>query len=357
MGHPIDSPRDVRGGDALPLDALRAYLEAQHPKFAGGIEQQQFPGGHSNLTYLLRIGEREVVLRRPPFGPKIKSAHDMGREYRILSGLIDVYPRVPRPLLYCDDESVIGAPFYLMERVRGVILRKRQQEGLTPEVMRRLSEATIDNLAQVHAVDLAAAGLQTLGKPEGYVSRQVEGWTQRYENASTDEISEIDQAARWLHQHLPQTTGATLIHNDYKYDNIVLDADDLGRIVAVLDWEMATVGDPLMDLGTTLSLWVDPDDPIEFRSLPFGPTMLPGNLSRREIVARYAETTGRDVSNALYYFVYGLFKMAVVLQQIYKRYKSGFSKDPRFGMMIHGVRAFGKTASLALERGRIDRLG
>ena len=354
-----DQPRAVRLSEELETAKLEAYFSTHAPDLHGPITVQQFPGGHSNLTYMLRVGEREVVLRRPPFGAKIKTAHDMGREYTILSHLVAVYPRVPRPLLYCEDESVLGAPFYVMERVKGVILRTKVPKGLdlTPAVMRALSEHCVANLVEIHGVDYVAAGLGDLGHPAGYVRRQIEGWTTRYHNARTDDVPDVERVAAWLAEHMPPDVGAALIHNDYKYDNLVLDPQDLSRIVGVLDWEMATIGDPLMDLGTTLGYWVDAGDPPELQALGFGLTALPGNLNRRELAQRYAELSGRDLSNMLFYYVYALFKIAVIVQQIYARYKAGFTKDERFAGMIFVVRMLGQMATLAIDKGRIDDLG
>ncbi|HEY3566976.1 MAG TPA: phosphotransferase family protein, partial [Thermoanaerobaculia bacterium] len=283
----IDNTRPVRPGEEIDAAALAVWLKSRLPGIEGPIAIEQFPGGHSNLTYLLRFGDDELVLRRPPFGSKVRTAHDMGREYRVLSRLYTVYPKAPRALLHCDDPEVIGAPFYIMERVRGVILRHPQAPqgiDLPPERMRAISEAAIDGLADLHAVDYRAAGLEDLGKPEGYTARQIEGWTERWCKARTDDVPDLDRAAAWLAGHLPGETGAALIHNDYKYDNLVLHPEELERIVAVLDWEMATVGDPLMDLGTSLGYWMDPDDSPEHRLLPAGPTTLPGNLSRAGVV-------------------------------------------------------------------------
>jgi len=348
----IDQPSEIRRGEELASDKLGAYLETSLPQFKGALSVQQFPSGHSNLTFLVRVGEQEMVLRRPPFGANIKSAHDMGREYKILSHLHPVYSKVPRPLLYCDDVSVIGAPFYLMERVKGIILRDKAPQGLTlvPEMMCDLSNAFVDNLAAIHTVDYRAAGLGDLGKPVGYVARQVRGWTERYDNAKTDEIPEMERVAAWLAEHLPPESGATLIHNDYKYDNLVLETQDLKRIKAVLDWEMATIGDPLMDLGTTLGYWVEASDSAERQAVAPCLTLLPGNLTREQIVQRYAQVSGRDVSSIRFYYVYGLFKIAVIIQQIYNRWKQGFSQDPRFAEMITSVRAYGKDAAREIEK-------
>jgi aminoglycoside phosphotransferase (APT) family kinase protein len=354
-----DQPGPVRVGEELDAGKLAAFLREQWPGETGALEIAQFPRGYSNLTYLLRLGPRELVLRRPPLGAQIKSAHDMGREFRILSRLQGVYAQVPRPLLYCDDESVLGAPFYVMERVRGVILRQQTPVGvaLTPDVMRRLSESFIDNLAAIHAVDCTAAGLDDLGRPEGYIARQVEGWTKRCLNARTDDIAELEEVAAWLGRHRPVESGACLIHNDYKYDNLVLDPEDLPRVLATLDWEMSTRGDPGMDLGSALGYWVDADDPRAWREQAFGVTTLPGNLSRELLVERYTARTGRVLSDPVFYYVYGLFKIAVIVQQIYARYRQGLTKDERFARLIDVVRAAGGMAVNALERGRISRLG
>lgn len=357
--HLIDQPREVRHGEELPIDKLQSYLrQLMHRQTTirdipdlDALSIKQFPSGHSNLTYLLRFGDREWVLRRPPFGANIKTAHDMGREYRILSHLSAVYPKVPRPLIFCDDASVIGAPFYVMERVQGVILRAPADDRptLEPGLMHDLSVTFIDNLAQIHSIDYQAAGLGELGRPEGYVVRQVRGWTERYANARTDDVPEIERAAAWLAENVPAESGAALIHNDYKYDNLVLDPQNLTRIVAVLDWEMATVGDPLMDLGSTLGYWVDRDDPDELQALAFGPTMRPGNLDRRGLIERYAQVSRRDVAQIQFYYVYGLFKIAVIVQQIYKRYTQGFSRDPRFAEFNAAVRVLGTSAVRAID--------
>lgn len=354
-----DRPLAVREGEGLDGARLLAYLGAALPGVEGPLELEQFPAGYSNLTYLVRAGGREFVLRRPPFGSRVKAAHDMGREFLILSRLWPVYAKVPRPLLFCEDESVLGAPFYLMERVRGVILRASPPAGAgpTPEVMRRLSESFVENLAEIHAVDYGAAGLGGLERPGSYVRRQVEGWTKRYEAARTGEVPEVERLARWLAEHAPPDSGRTLIHNDYKYDNLVLAPDDWSRVVAVLDWEMATIGDPLMDLGTALGYWADADDPEEWRRLGFGLTALPGNLGRRELIERYACLSGRDHGGAVFYFAYGLLKIAVIAQQIYYRYRRGLTTDPRFAGLGRMVRACGGLALRAVERKRLDGLG
>lgn len=365
----LDRSSAVRSGEELDLSRLEAYLLANLPNAAGPLTIEQFPRGYSNLTYSLRLGEQELVLRRPPFGVNIKSAHDMGREYRILSALHPVYDKAPKPLLYCSDLEVLGVPFYVMERVQGIILRTRIPDGLTiaPEQMRQLSEALVDTLVELHAVDYNTAGLHTLGKPEGYVGRQVTGWIQRYANARTDDLPEMEAAARWLSERLPTISddgqSAALIHNDFKYDNVIINPAALSKksksasskstrpnpqfISAVLDWEMATIGDPLMDLGTTLGYWAEADDEPALRN--FGVTTLPGNLTRHEFVDRYARLSGRNVDAIGFYHVFGLFKIGVIIQQIYARYKQGATQDPRFATLDQLVVACGKTAVRAMS--------
>jgi len=356
----LDDADDVREEERFDPEVLRPFLVAAFPGERGPIAVRQFRRGHSNLTYLVSVGGREAVLRRAPFGVQGKGAHDMQREYTVLAALQGVYPRAPRPIAFCDDASVLGARFYLMERVRGVVLRSPDPPPgvtFTPGLMRGTSGALVDNLADLHAVDWQAAGLGALARGQGYVARQVNGWTERYARARTEEIRPLEDAAAWIAAHMPAESGAALVHNDYKYDNVVLDPADLTRIVAVLDWEMATIGDPLMDLGTTLGYWIDPDDPAEMRARAYGPSFREGNLTRLEIAERYAARTGRDVGSVLFHYVFALFKIAVIVQQIYKRYVDGHTRDPRFATLGEWVRAVAGQADRALARGRIDRLG
>ena len=354
----IDQPTTVRTGEELDLPSLERYL-AQHLVDAKGpLVVEQFPSGYSNLTYLLRMGEQELVLRRPPFGATIKSAHDMGREYTVLTGLRSVYAKVPQPLLYCADESVLGAPFYVMERVRGIILRAQPPRDLilSAPVMKSLSEQAIDTLAEIHGLDVAAAGLADLGRPQGYTERQISGWTRRYRAAQTDEVATLEQIMPWLEQTMPGDSGATLIHNDYKYDNLILDPINLTRVIAVLDWEMCTIGDPLLDLGTTLGYWIEANDPPALINM-FGLTKLPGNLNRQQVVERYQSASGREIKQPLFYYIYGLFKIAVIIQQIYARYRQGHTHDKRFAHLDQVVRDCGQLALLALEKERLSELG
>ena len=335
-----DQPAAVRSGEELDLATLEPFLRNAFPSDAGPLADEQFPSGHSNLTYLLRLGEREMVLRRPPYGSKVKTAHDMSREYRVLSKLHSAYPLAPKVLLYCDDESILGCPFYLMERIRGIIIRRDPPAGLpfTTETARRLSESFVDNLSKLHGLDYAAIGLDALGKPQGYLARQVSGWIERYYGSQTHDLPEVERIAAWLKDHMPATGEAALIHNDYKYDNVVLDPEDATRIVGVLDWEMSTIGDPLTDLGTTLAYWVDPRDPDELQKIRWGPSTYPGSLTRSQLVERYVRATARDVSNMPFYLAFARFKIAVIVQQIYCRYRQGLTKDARFASMAEVVK-------------------
>ena len=353
----IDQPSDVRPGEELNTTALEGYLRAQFPDLTGAFAVAQFPSGFSNLTYFVQLGEREMVLRRPPFGAVPKSGHDMQREFRVLTGLARVHAKAPRPLLYCADDTIIGAPFYVMERVHGVILRAqpRGQGIFTAPTMRNLSGAVVDTLAAIHNINIQQAGLSDLGHPQGYIARQVSGWTKRYRAAQTEERPQLDALMQWLASHQPGETAATLIHNDYKLDNLVLDPADLTRVLAVLDWEMCTVGDPLLDLGTTLGYWIEPSDPPALAAL-LGLTTRPGAYTREEVVARYAATAQRAVPDPLFYYVFGVFKIAVIVQQIYSRFVQGHTQDPRFGQLNHVVSACEQIARSALDTDRISRL-
>ena len=350
----IDQPTKVRQGEDLNLTALEGYLANHLNGFETPLSVSQFPSGYSNLTYLLKAGQKAYVLRRPPFGANIKSAHDMGREYKVLSSLKPIYKHVPQPVLYCEDESVIGAPFYMMERVEGVILRNKAPEGMdaSPAMFEALSKAAVDNLAQLHQIDLEKAGLASLGKPEGYVARQVEGWAKRYHNAATGSVPHMEKAAEWLLANQPDDATPAFIHNDYKYDNLVLDPNNLSNITAVLDWEMATVGHPLMDLGTTLGYWAEANDSPALK--PFNLTWMPGNLNRAQVVTRYFEQIGQPEQDVLFFYVFGVFKIGVIVQQIYARYKKGLTKDPRFAQLGYVVEACGYNAHQAITHQRIS---
>jgi len=350
-----EDTKPVRTGEELNEENLTAFLRSEL-NTDGAIEMKQFPAGSSNLTYLVRIGADEFVLRRPPFGNQVKTAHDMSREFRVLSALSKVYSSAPKPLLYCDDENVIGSEFYLMERKRGVILRGEnvpEELKTDSDLQRRVCNSLIDNLALLHTLDIKSAGLETLGRPEGYTTRQVTGWTERYFKAKTDEWNELESAIKWLNENIPNETetSASLIHNDYKFDNVMLAENDLTRIVGVLDWEMCTIGNPLMDLGTTLGYWLSADVPKAMLSLPANPRVLMENFTRRELAERYAEKTNSDISNLLFYYVFGTFKIAVIAQQIYFRFARGYTQDKRFAVFNQFVDVLGRIAARSIEKG------
>lgn len=326
----------VRAGEELKLASLASYLSEQLGAAATALEIKQFPGGHSNLTYLIRFGEREFVLRRPPIGPVAPTAHDMPREYKLLSAINPHFSLAPTPVLLCEDVSIIGVPFYLMERRRGLIVRHQipKQIGEDLELRRRVSVSVVDTLAALHAVDIQATGIVQIGKPAGFVTRQVNGWADRWERSKTSALGEMEQVIEWLRNRIPADidADATIVHNDFKLDNIMLAEDDPARVVAVLDWEMCTVGDPLVDVGLFLSYWTmkgaenkaDPNSSL--RAVTNGP----GWMTRAEIIARYESKTGRDLSRVAFYETFARFKVAVVIQQIYFRYFKGQTKDERF---------------------------
>jgi aminoglycoside phosphotransferase (APT) family kinase protein len=351
----LDQPAITRPGEELSLPPLESFLLHHFPGSSGPLAAAQFPSGHSNLTYLVRLGDREMVLRRPPFGSQVKTAHDMSREYRVLSKLHPAYPAAPHVLLFCDDLSILGAPFYVMERLRGIILRKDPPKALsfTPDTARRLSESFIENLARLHSLDYQAIGLGDLGKPQGYLQRQVRGWIERYHASRTHDLPEIEKISIWLNQHIPAASQAALIHNDYKYDNLVLDPADITRVIGVLDWEMSTIGDPLSDLGTALAYWIDANDPEELQGIRSCPSNYPGSLTRAELVEQYARITGRDVSSIPFYLAFARFKVAVIYQQIYFRYQQGLTQDPRFAALPDKVRALVHATYLAVANSEI----
>jgi aminoglycoside phosphotransferase (APT) family kinase protein len=318
----------VRAGEELDREALARYLR-DRIEGGGGLTIEQFPGGHSNLTYLLRTPGREYVLRRGPLGPVAPKAHDMAREYRVLRAVHPVFPAAPEVFHLCEDAAVIGAVFFVMERRRGIVVRNRIPPELAAfsDYPARVSRAFINCLVELHAVDIEKHGLVSLGRPEGFLERQVRGWFERWNGAKTEEIPRMDRIIEWLRDRLPASQTPTLVHNDFKLDNLMLAADDPGRIEAVLDWEMATVGDPLVDLGVVLCYWSQPSDPGGTT-----PTLTsePGWFTRDELIRQYAARTGRDVSRINYYEVFALFKLAVVLQQIYVRFHRGQTQDQRF---------------------------
>ena len=341
----------VRDEDAFDVASFHRWVLATAPDIADGADGpptvEQFPGGASNLTYLIHYPAGDVVLRRPPLGHKAKSAHDMGREVTVQRHLRESYPLVPLVHGFCEDDSVIGGDFYVMERIPGVILRRDLPDGvtLTPTQSRTLAETIIDAQADLHALDPGAVGLDGLGRGPGYVGRQVSGWSRRYRDSRTDDVPDAEDVMGWLDAHQPPDVGASLIHGDWRFDNLVLDLADPPRIVGVLDWEMATVGDPLMDLGASLAYWTQADDDPLFQALRRQPTHLPGMPTRQEYVDRYLARSGIDLDDWTFYEVFGLFRLAVILQQIWYRYRLGQTTNPAFAQL-------GMATTLLVDRAR-----
>jgi aminoglycoside phosphotransferase (APT) family kinase protein len=340
-GNPAEPVRDE---DAFDVEAVTRWLRANATAFVedleGTPEVRQFPGGASNLTYLLRYdppdrARRDLILRRPPTGAKAAGAHDMGREFRIQSALAPVFAYVPRMVGFCQDDSVIGSDFYVMERLDGTILRRDLPWRLTPDEASTLCANALDVLVALHSVDVEThPELAELGRGDGYVARQVSGWTDRFERARTDDTGDWSDVVAWLDAHQPRDAAQVLIHNDFRLDNLVLAPDDRLRIVGVLDWEMATVGDPLMDLGGMLAYWVERDDDEFFQMFRRQPSSEPGMWTRREFVERYCERMGFGLTPEqwLFYEVFGLFRLAVIAQQIWYRYFHGQTTNEAYAV-------------------------
>lgn len=343
----------VRKGEELPEEALKAFLVEhqliQHPQSA--LEVSQFSTGFSNLTYLLQIEDRAMVLRRPPVGA-IKRGHDMGREYRVLSGLRAAFSKVPEAYVYTEDPAVIGAPFYLMEKIDGIILTHQEalKRQISPAAFPTIANSWLDTFVELHQVDYEAVGLGDLGRPQGYVERQISNWGKQYLKAATQDIPEAQQVMTWMAANQPRTYDFSLIHNDYKYDNVVFADDSWQTVNAVLDWEMCTLGDPLMDLGTSIAYWsMASDNDFITKGWP-SPTALEGNPGREEVVELYAQKSGRPINHLVFYYAYGLFKIAVIVQQIYYRYAQGLTSDPRFAHLDQATRLFCGMAWRAIQR-------
>lgn len=330
----------IRPGEELDVAAVDAWLRPRVPGLQGTPEVTQYAGGASNWTYRLAWPSHDLVLRRPPKGTRARGAHDMGREYRVQRALAPLFPYVPEMIAHCEDSSVIGAEFYLMRRMPGIILRRNLPHGLTltPEQTRQLCLNVIDTLVALHGVDVTAAGLETLGKGPGYCRRQVQGWSGRYRKARTWNVPRFTGVMRWLDANTPEDAATCLIHNDFRFDNVVLDPADPTRVTGVLDWEMATIGDPLMDLGNTLAYWVQAGDDRFIRAMRRQPTHLPGMLTRAQVVAYYCDRTGLEPRNWTFYETCGLFRLAVIAQQIYYRYHHRQTRNPafrHFWLLVH----------------------
>lgn len=328
----LDKAREVRAEDSFDVAAVDAWLKQRVDGLEGAPDVKQFPGGASNLTYQLSYPGRDLILRRPPFGHLPKSGHDMRREYTVQSKLAPVFPYVPKMVAFCDDRAVMDVDFYVMDRIRGIILRSELPKGMTLDEAgaRALSTSFIERLVDLHAVDPDAAGLSDLGRGEGYVERQIAGWTKRYGAARTWNTPSFKKVIKWLEANRPEDAGSCIIHNDWRMDNVVLDPDDPQKIIGVLDWEMATIGDPLMELGSMMAYWVEAGDDRVGQMFRRQPTHLPGMLNRREVVELYFDRSGLRADDFRFYEVYGLFRLAGIIQQIYKRYHDKETTNPAF---------------------------
>lgn len=343
MSHKIgEETIPVRQGEELDLTALEWFLRKNIDGLPyDRLEVRQFSAGHSNLTYQLKMGNWEAVLRRPPLGPVAPKAHDMEREHKIISEIHPLFSPAPNPILFSDDTTIVGSPFQLMERKHGIVLDTSFPESIEPtaEIGKRLSEIMVDRLAELHSIDYRKTRLGEISKPEGFMERQVHGWINRYQRAKTDEIKEADLLTEWLSKHSPKKHEASIIHYDYKFNNAMFN-HELTEMVGLFDWEMTTVGDPLADLGVALGYWVQSDDPDLLKKGFSKPsvTVYPGFMTRNEFIERYAKKSGRDVENINFYLTFAYFKLAVILQQIYYRYKKGQTSDERFSKFNETVR-------------------
>lgn len=355
----IQTTKPVRKGEELPEEQLKQFLLEQQllNSIHSELKVGQFANGYSNLTYLLQIEDKELVLRRPPFSAP-KRGHDMGREYKVLKHLHPVFNKSPKVHVFCEDIRVIGAPFYLMEKVDGIILTAKSayQKQVAPGEFKTIANTWLDTFVAFHQIDYKAAGLADLGRPEGYVERQVRNWGKQYLAAATDDVPVATKVMAWMQERQPKVYDHALIHNDFKYDNVVFKDDAWSEITAILDWEMCTLGDPLMDLGTSLGYWTTATDPdLMKQGLP-SPTVMEGNPSRTAMVQEYALKSGKSMDNLVFYYVYGLFKIAVIAQQIYYRYKLGHTQDPKFAHLNKASELCCTTAWQAIQKNKIDDL-
>ena len=355
--HPNVLPElhEPRPGEAFDEARLAAFLKGKLDGADQPMRVMQFGGGMANLTFLLRFGDsHEYVYRRPPLKAFAASAHDMSREHRVLSSLSSVFPYAPRIYLYVEDLAVMGAPFLIMERKSGITVRREMppEFAALPQAGRQLSETLVDVLVEFHAVDYAAIGLSSLGRPDGSIARQVAGWRRRWAAAATGENPEADALCQWLSENIPSSPSATLAHNDYKLDNTIFAADDPSRMIALLDWDMCTIGDPLLDLATLLAYWTAPDDPPRLRALTPMPTGDHGFLSRRQLLDRYQRQSGRNVSHIRFYLALALFRWTCYMQQMYFNYVNGFTSDERYRELDETAALLVKTA-LSAAHGEI----
>lgn len=328
----LDKAGKVRSGEELAIEPLRAWLDQHIGGLEGEMQVTQYSGGASNWTYALSFDNQSLILRRPPNGTKAKGAHDMGREYRLQNSLKPVFDKVPTMLGYTDDESIIGAEFYVMQKLEGIIPRREFPKGmsLSKEKARQLCEVALDELITLHSVDYEAANLQHIGKGAGYAERQISGWITRYEKARTWNVPKAKKVMQWLERKLPEKETICITHNDYRFDNLVLDANDPSNIIGVLDWELATLGDPLMDLGNSLAYWIEADDDFFARKTRRQPTHVPGMMTRKEVIQYYCNKRNINPDDFAFYEVYGLFRLAGIIQQIYYRYHHKQTRNPAY---------------------------
>ncbi|HET7521890.1 MAG TPA: phosphotransferase family protein [Bacillales bacterium] len=334
----------VRKGEELDREKLETFLKENLDGLPDGtLEIEQFPSGLSNLTYSLKIGEWEAVLRRPPLGPVAPKAHDMKRESKILSKLHPVFPLAPKPYLFSENKEVVGSPFFVMERRHGVVLDKElpPETDVSEEDLHNVSETMVDTLVALHDIDYEKAGLNDIGHPDGFMERQVHGWIKRYERSKTDHIAGVEKLQKWLIDHLPASPEPALIHYDFKFNNALFSARDISKLTGIFDWEMSTIGDPLADLGVAMSYWTNPDDPdiLKYGQGKPSITLKPGFMRREQFIEAYAKKSGRDVSNIHYYLTFAYYKLAVIVQQIYYRWKNGQTEDERFAHLDRSVRS------------------
>ncbi|NJC26991.1 phosphotransferase family protein [Neolewinella antarctica] len=351
--------RPVREGEEIDTAQLKVFM-LEHALISGintDLEVKQFTNGYSNLTYLLKTEDKAYVLRRPPFAAP-KRGHDMSREFKVLKQLNSFYGKSPKVYAFNGDPAILGAPFYLMEKVEGTILTasSARARNISPEEFKTISGTWVDAFVEFHQIDYKAAGLSELGRPAGYVERQVRNWGKQYLAAATENVPSAKKVMTWMNDHQPKEYDHTLIHNDFKYDNVVFENDEWKNISAVLDWEMCTLGDPLMDLGTSLGYWITEHDPVLMKRGLSSPTVLQGNPSRSDIVQQYALKSGRNIDNLTFYYAYGLFKIAVIAQQIYYRYKHGHTSDPKFAQLNQASALCCDTAWQAIQKNQIDNL-
>ena len=351
--------KQVREGEELNEIKLKGFLLENEliASIESPLTVEQFSNGFSNLTYLLQIENKDFVLRRPPFAAP-KRGHDMGREFKVLHALNSIFDKAPKAHAFADNSDIIGAPFYIMSKIDGIVLTAKEANSreVQPDEFKTISNTWLDTFVAFHQLDYKKAGLEDLGRPEGYIERQVTNWGKQYLAAATDDVPAAEKVMNWMQNNQPAHYDHTLIHNDFKYDNVVFKDDSWTEITAILDWEMCTLGDPLMDLGTSLGYWTTESDPDFMKQGLKSPTIMEGNPSRTDIVQQYALKSGRSIDNLVFYYVYGLFKIAVIAQQIYYRFKHGHTQDPKFAYLNKASELCCNTALQAIQKDQIDNL-